>query len=60
MTPYPNNRCVLGSAIIGGVILFGAYVGFAQMPAPATNLPAAKDALQYLTETNNGSKIYDA
>src|SRR5229473_2106647 len=51
MTPYSIRRCVLISAIIGGVILIGGWAGHAQTSNPGTNIPVAKDALQYLKET---------
>src|SRR6266852_3797635 len=51
MTPYSISRCVLKSAIIGGVILFGGWAAHAQTSNPGTNIPVAKDAIQYLRET---------
>src|ERR1051326_1736817 len=50
MTPYPIKR-VLKPAIIGGVILLGAWLGYAQTPAVAPPNALAKDILQYLRET---------
>lgn len=54
MTPYSMKRCVLKTAIIGGVILFSGWVVCAQTPAaPAapSNGLVAKDILQYLRGT---------
>jgi small-conductance mechanosensitive channel len=51
MTPYFIKRCVLKPAIIGGVILVGAWSGYAQKPAAPTANVLAKDILQYLRET---------
>ena len=57
MTPHSNSRCVLKSAIMVGVILFGAWSVYPQTPAtpkPAaasTNLLLPKNITQYLRET---------
>jgi small-conductance mechanosensitive channel len=61
MTLYSINRWVLRPAIMGGVILIGGRVVYAQTPAPQASvpqtpvppakIPVAKDALQYLRET---------
>src|SRR5205823_450184 len=42
---------VLKPAVIGGVILLGASLGYAQTPAAAPPNALAKDILQYLRET---------
>ena len=52
MTPYSIRRCVLKAAIIGGVILLGAWLSYAQTPTAApANVLGAKDILQDLRET---------